>query len=108
MVFTFISFGLTTSFLIIKLKPVTGVSFLLAKLGEISYSVYLLHPIVFNMLQKYGHISGRTTLLLSGVCSTLFVSVIVYYFYEKKFMHLGQIIITRLKSPESAPVQINR
>lgn len=106
MAFTFISFGLTISFLIIRLKPVMGFSFILSKLGEISYSVYLLHPIVYNILQKYGHVNNKSNLMISGICGTLFVSVIVYYFYEKKFMQLGQIVVARIKSTASDPVQV--
>lgn len=62
-------------------------------LGEASYSVYLLHPLVWAF---YGGISNHlfkmSVPLRFSLCilSTLFISYIVYTYFEKYFIRLGR------------------
>lgn len=69
----------------------------LTLLGEASYSVYLLHPIVWTLTSIasglfskyifYFPVSARLTL---SVLSTLIISYYVYKYFEKYFMKLGR------------------
>ncbi|NDK57039.1 acyltransferase family protein [Pontibacter fetidus] len=61
-------------------------------LGEISYAVYLLHPLVHKVvkyLAKQLHFSPWVTILLA-IAITLILSYLVYQYYEKRFIRLGQ------------------
>jgi len=62
-------------------------------LGDMSYSVYLMHPLVFTLF-KYsnGHLynfSSEVTLGLS-ISTTFIVSYLIYEYYEKYFMKIGR------------------
>lgn len=71
----------------------------LTVLGEASYSVYLLHPIVYTLSGMVSvffskhifHIPESARLILS-VVSTLIFSYFVYQYFEKYFMRLGRTI----------------
>ncbi|KRB57286.1 hypothetical protein ASD98_03090 [Flavobacterium sp. Root186] len=63
----------------------------LSLLGEASYSVYLLHPIVFAIVQiisKRFNISGLYIIAMS-IVSTLIISYFVYKYFEKYFIRRG-------------------
>lgn len=65
-------------------------------LGEISYSLYLIHPLVFNRVRfvadylsaHYFKIS-HSTILITSVFITLISSFFVYKYFEKYFIKLG-------------------
>lgn len=61
-------------------------------LGEASYSVYLLHPIVYKggkmFFERLGWDVGY--LIPIGIVITLIASWIVYNYFEKYFMRLGR------------------
>lgn len=69
----------------------------LTLLGEASYSVYLLHPIVWSLTSIaselfseyifYFPVSAR---LILSVLSTLIISYYIYQYFEKYFMKLGR------------------
>lgn len=65
----------------------------LTLLGESSYSVYLLHPIIYNLV---GIFRNHTThfpesvRLISSISLTLAVSYFTYEYFEKYFMKLGR------------------
>jgi len=63
----------------------------LTLLGEASYSVYLLHPIVYFIISsKYMvPLSGGVRFTLA-VCCTLVLSYFVYEYFEKYFVNLGK------------------
>lgn len=71
----------------------------LTLLGEVSYSVYLLHPIVYNLIGIFRrhtfHFPESVRLVLS-ILITLIISYFVYQYFEKYFMKLGQ---TRKRIP---------
>ena len=66
-------------------------------LGEASYSVYLLHPIVFNIVDILEYKFGRHFYPLSRwgkvtvtIVLTLLFSYLVFRYFEKFFMQLGK------------------
>ncbi|MCF0041858.1 acyltransferase family protein [Dyadobacter fanqingshengii] len=65
----------------------------LSTLGEISYSVYLIHPIVFVLTRiALGNIAVSQPYLLIGITITasLIVSYFLYQYFEKYFMGLAK------------------
>lgn len=65
----------------------------LSLLGEASYSVYLLHPLVYSLvlgLNKRFFNLPKTQLIIFSVVFTLLVSYLTYYYLEKYFMRLGK------------------
>ena len=75
----------------------------LAILGEASYSVYLLHPIVFGLVKafqkrvtKYLFDFPVELWLIAAVISTLILSYLVYEKFEKYFMQLSKRIAVRI------------
>jgi exopolysaccharide production protein ExoZ len=77
------------------------VNLLFQKLGEISYALYLIHPLVYNELVKPLKLQPWTAILLASLI-TITISMIVYHFYEKAFIRMGQntsgLIAKRLSS----------
>lgn len=65
----------------------------LSFLGEASYSVYLLHPIVyvwvFYLSENY-YVLPKDILLYIAFAITLFSSYFVYHYFEKVFMRMGR------------------
>lgn len=69
----------------------------LSWLGSSSYSIYLLHPLVWNVMLIMAGILGRTGLHLTtgpimalSILSTLVISHFVHEHFEKYFMNLGR------------------
>lgn len=62
-------------------------------LGESSYSLYLLHPLVFTVI-NFGIASkfnlNSNLVLLASVLLSVFVSIFIYRYFEKFFIHLGK------------------
>lgn len=62
-------------------------------LGESSYSVYLIHPIVYSVVgflsNSFFSFSSHTKLILS-ILTTLILSYFTYEYFEKYFMKLGR------------------
>lgn len=102
--FTLIAFTLCLSFLKIDFSFPKMIDFPLKLAGEISYSVYLLHPIVWrgmNVLLKKVSIpffeNSKTNLLLFCLITTLLLSYFSYQILEKAFIRLGQKVSQRFK-----------
>ena len=72
----------------------------LEKLGEISYSVYLLHPICFLVVSRNFNLDGVTTFALC-VCATLLISYLVYQLIEKPLTAYARRLV---KAPGNAMV----
>lgn len=72
---------------------------LLGRLGTISYSVYLVHPVIINMVDAMG---WREPLLASSLyvpsifVITILLSLVSYAAIEKPFMQLGKAIRFRV------------
>ncbi|WP_442594275.1 acyltransferase family protein [Neobacillus sp. D3-1R] len=61
--------------------------------GDISYSLYLLHPIVYNIIKMIFnkiHLNDTVVLLGTWVLFTLVLSSIAYYLIEKPFTKLAR------------------
>lgn len=70
-------------------------------LGEISYSLYLLHPLVWKVtiivLKKYTDLSILPIFLICGIIS-LICSYVCYDFFEKFFVKQGRQLLTKLRA----------
>ncbi|MCB9014878.1 MAG: acyltransferase [Lentimicrobiaceae bacterium] len=107
-IFVLLSLGITASFLMIDFKTGKIAGYVLSTLGEASYSVYLLHPLVFLMLKKYAGFSNHKTLIYTGFAITLLLSILVYHFYEKPFIRLGQRLIDHWKQKQSYAMRLQK
>ena len=66
-------------------------------LGKISYSVYLFHPLIIKLYQDIFTTSLNYFVSLSIILfSTVFISHITYYLFEKPFVKLGHKIKSRI------------
>ncbi|WP_026903736.1 acyltransferase family protein [Pedobacter glucosidilyticus] len=106
LVFTFFCFLICFCFYKLTFKFPTFIHQPLTILGETSYSVYLLHPIVWiltgyanGVFSKYNfHAPAR---LMLSVFLTLIISYYVYQYFEKYFIKLGQ---TNKSNPAELPL----
>ncbi|NRA11833.1 MAG: acyltransferase [Crocinitomicaceae bacterium] len=94
--FAIAAFTLTMSVFLFKLNPPKFIKYPLAKLGRISYSVYLLHAYIFFIIvyqwDSMEHVKISVPL---AMVVTIIVSVFSYYLLEQPFIKLGRKIITR-------------
>ena len=98
-IYSFISFVLTISFLLIDTTIINKtIDWVLSKLGHISYSLYLLHAIVFWTVAKFINRIESPTLFLT-VCffGTITISYLSFNFLELKFSKLGKRLLTKAK-----------
>ena len=99
LVFTACCFMICISFYKMTLKFPKVIHNPLISLGKISYSVYLLHPIIWTLTAyaskvfiKYFFYFPEFFSLILSVIFTLLISYYVYKYFEKYFMKLGHII----------------
>ncbi len=97
LIFTMSCFLICFSFFKLSLKLPSFLHRIFSFLGEASYSVYLLHPIIFKLtLLAFtfcsNHLYHFPDFVQVGVSiiSTLIVSYFVYEYFEKYFMKLGR------------------
>ncbi len=78
----------------IAIRPIASIHLPLALLGDISYSVYMIHPLVYLLVGialKYLYLSDIAYIrLILAVLLTLVISYFVYKYIEKYFMKLGK------------------
>jgi exopolysaccharide production protein ExoZ len=93
LIFTSCGFLICIGFYKVSIKIPAGIHTPLALLGEASYSIYLLHPIVYNLVRftskNLFHFPDPIRLAIS-VASTLVISYFVYQHFEKFFMKWGR------------------
>lgn len=66
--------------------------------GDISYSIYLLHPITYAFLIKFNVIKGNSyVFLLINILAAVLISSISYFYIEKVFVKMGSRISKRIK-----------
>ncbi|MCS6824754.1 MAG: acyltransferase [Cytophagaceae bacterium] len=97
LIFTSICFLICICFYRLTFKFPQFIHKPLTLLGEASYSVYLLHPIVWaltnntsKLFSKYIFYIPLSLRLILSVLSTLIFSYYVYQYFEKYFMKLGR------------------
>ena len=80
-----------------------------AWLGMISYSVYLLHPLVFNAYRSIPvlhrtHTMPDQVLFFAGLVAVIIgVSALTYYLIEKPMQRLGHRVAARFPNPTGTP-----
>lgn len=77
---------------------------LLNHLGIISYSVYLIHPIMYFEVKKLLHafsIDNLLVVFLASVVFTLIMSSIIYKYYENPLIRAGKILTIKLFQNQS-------
>ncbi|MDP2540482.1 hypothetical protein CSC81_02835 [Tenacibaculum discolor] len=82
----FCFYKLTFKFPVFVHKPLT-------LLGEASYSVYLLHPIIHDLVGRFRNHTihfPESVRLISSICLTLVVAYFTYEYFEKYFMKLAK------------------
>lgn len=93
LIFTLCCFLICLSFYKLTFKLPLIVHKPLTLLGEASYSIYLIHPIIYNLIgilrSHTIHFPESVRLILS-VCTTLFVAYFTYEYFEKYFMKLAK------------------
>lgn len=95
--FTLMCVVITFSFFKINYRlPVFGTA--LKLLGEASYSIYLLHPIVWVLLSRTD-INPIVKIIICVVLS-VGVSILVYRMFERPFMKLGKKLIKKYDRQE--------
>lgn len=97
LVFTFFCFLICFCFYKLTFKFHDFIHKPLTLLGEASYSVYLLHPIVWSftgvgirLFSKYIFYLPESSRMILSVLMTLIISYYVYQYFEKYFMKLGR------------------
>jgi exopolysaccharide production protein ExoZ len=93
LIFTVLSFSICFSFYKLSLKFPFFIHKPLTILGESSYSVYLLHPIVFKVVEfiskKIFNIPDNFLVIFS-IIITLGISYFTYEYFEKFFINFGK------------------
>lgn len=64
----------------------------LSSLGEMSYSVYLIHPIIWKIFNLFYNSEIKIEKIAYMMIITLIISYFVYTYFEKVFMILGRNI----------------
>lgn len=92
-VFSAVSFMLVISFLVNDLKIPKFLNFVLVQIGHISYSVYLLHAIVFWYVAiEINRVETPELFLFYTISYTILFALLSYYLIEKNFIWLGRIL----------------
>lgn len=81
--------------LIWKVDYSSSISQFLLKMGDISFSIYLVHILVIEVLISYFAISSLWILMLLTYLITIGASLITYNFIEKPFIGFSKSIISR-------------
>lgn len=81
-----------------EILPEKGVvNKVMVTLGDISFSIYLIHLVVIRFLLNQCGIDGFVLLLCTSFILTIAFSLLSYYMIEKKFMDLGKKISAHLR-----------
>lgn len=101
MIFTLLSIVICLSFFKLDKLPPTYLSMPLSKLGESTYSVYMLHPIVWTsvlLFSKYIFELSSIQKVIFAIPLTVIVSYLCYVVFEKYFIRLGNDMALKWKS----------
>lgn len=80
--------------------PEGFVSRSLVSLGDASYSIYLIHPLVFLTAKSatvvfHGAIWAEEPLRYAAIAATIFLSMLSWKFFERSFIRLGEIAASK-------------
>ena len=80
--------------------PHNLISMPLVSLGDASYSIYLIHPLVFLIAKSvtvvfHGAIWAEEPVRYAAIASTIFLSVLSWKFFERSFIRLGEIAASK-------------
>lgn len=92
LIFTTLSLLVCFCFYRLHFPPKIANHWMISAVGEISYSVYLLHPIVYavvSIFSEYFMLSITLKILLSS-CITIFAAYYNYGLFEKFFIRFGK------------------
>jgi exopolysaccharide production protein ExoZ len=94
-IFSVLSIGICFCFFVLEIKLLPFIEKVLCKLGEISYGVYLIHPICFLKLREvliaYFIISTEMYFTIA-IIFTILLSYIIYSWIEKPMIRLGKYL----------------
>ena len=93
LLFSIASVAITLFFYKFTFNISSWLSKLLTVFGEISYSVYLVHPIVFHIMERglrVLNLPNSVLLFTVSVSITLFVSYILHKYFELYFIRIGR------------------
>ena len=112
LVFTLCCIATCFCFYKLTIKLPTFIHKPLTALGEASYSLYLLHPVVFHTIEKYDaatqlHMNPAVRVSISVVASLL-VSYLSYHCFEKFFIRLGKHRNTQTVAATTLPQESSR
>ena len=95
-IFSALSFSICTSFYATRGKYIiTPIKSILSFLGETSYSIYLLHPLVFLGLREWDvKMVSQTEHFILSLVLTLCMSYLSYELVEKPFVRLGKRLLS--------------
>lgn len=71
-------------------------------LGNISFSIYLIHSVIIRILLSQCHITNFALLLACTLTVTLLFSALCYAFIEQPFIRLGKNISAKINSKHAA------
>lgn len=89
-VFSTASILLTLGFYKLNYKKTNIFTFLFANLGETTYGIYLLHPLVYYYIILAKITSNPLFIITSTIILTLIVAKLAYIFYEKPLIKIGK------------------
>lgn len=101
-IFTFFSIGITWSVLAWPELKIEFIAASLKWLGDISYSVYLLHPIMWKLVSilfvKINVDSNFYLKIIVALCCTLVFSSLIYKYYEVRMSKFGRKFIRNVQN----------
>jgi exopolysaccharide production protein ExoZ len=98
LLFSGVAFALTIAFFLFDYSVPKLVDTVLSKLGHISYSLYLLHAVVFWFVARYINRGEHVVLFfIVAMGFTIFLSYLSYNYFEVKFMRIGKNILKSKK-----------
>ena len=92
-IFSTMAIGICFCFYMLEINQESFVTVFLSKLGEISYGIYLIHPICFFAVRKLLAIVGvqsSTIVFTSSILLTIGSSYLIYSILEKPAINLGK------------------
>jgi exopolysaccharide production protein ExoZ len=90
LIFTFCCFLICFSFYKLNFKLPAFINKPLALLGEASYSIYLLHPIIYKITGGQDLNNHPSIKISLSIILTLIISYLTYEYFEKFFMKLAK------------------